>query len=82
MRHVHATGNEADVTVAELACAVLRDPEVRIVLLYLESLRDAGALAEAAALARARNVPLIAVKAGRSGGGRPRGGVAHGRAGQ
>lgn len=66
VRHVHATGNEADVTVAELACAVLRDPEVRIVLLYLESLRDAGALAEAAALARARNVPLIAVKAGRS----------------
>ncbi|MDF3943456.1 acetate--CoA ligase family protein [Achromobacter denitrificans] len=66
VRHVHATGNEADVTVSELACAVLRDPEVRIVLLYLESLRDAGALAEAAALARARNVPLIAVKAGRS----------------
>lgn len=66
VRHVHATGNEADVTVAELACAVLRDPEVRIVLLYLESLRDAGALADAAALARARNVPLIAVKAGRS----------------
>ncbi|WP_052096716.1 acetate--CoA ligase family protein [Achromobacter sp. RTa] len=66
VRHVHATGNEADVTVAELACAALRDPEVRIVLLYLESLRDAGALAEAAALARARNVPLIAVKAGRS----------------
>lgn len=66
VRHVHATGNEADVTVAELACAVLRDPEVRIVLLYLESLRDAGALAEAAALARARNVPLVAVKAGRS----------------
>lgn len=28
VRHVHATGNEADVTVAELACAVLRDPEV------------------------------------------------------
>ncbi|MBV7485083.1 acetate--CoA ligase family protein [Bordetella sp. BOR01] len=66
VRHVHATGNEADVTVAELACAVLRDPQVRIVLLYLESLQDAGALADAAALARARGVPLIAVKAGRS----------------
>lgn len=66
VRHVHATGNEADVTVAELACAVLRDPEVRIVLLYLESLQDAGALAEAAAMASARGVPLIAVKSGRS----------------
>lgn len=66
VRHVHATGNEADVSVAELACATLRDPEVGCVLLYLESLREAGPLAEAAALARARGVPLIAVKSGRS----------------
>ncbi len=66
VRHVHATGNEADVSVAELACATLRDPEVGIVLLYLESLREAGPLAEAAALARARGVPLIVVKSGRS----------------
>lgn len=66
VRHVHATGNEADVSVAELACATLRDPEVGCVLLYLESLREAGPLAEAAALARARGVPLIVVKSGRS----------------
>jgi len=66
VRHVHATGNEADVTVAELACEVLRDPQVRIVLLYLESLRDAEMLADAAAIARSRQVPLIAVKAGRT----------------
>jgi acyl-CoA synthetase (NDP forming) len=66
VRHVHATGNEADVTVAELACAVLQDPEIRVVLLYLESLQNAGPLTQAAALARARGVPLIAVKAGRT----------------
>ncbi len=66
VRHVHATGNEADVSLAELACATLRDPEVGCVLLYLESLREAGPLAEAAALARARGVPLIVVKSGRS----------------
>ncbi|QQB36297.1 acetate--CoA ligase family protein [Achromobacter deleyi] len=66
VRHVHATGNEADVSVAELACATLRDPEVGCVLLYLESLREAGPLAETAALARARGVPLIVVKSGRS----------------
>src|SRR5689334_24908843 len=29
-RHVHATGNEADVTVADLAAAVVRDPGVRL----------------------------------------------------
>ncbi|MCF7767598.1 MAG: acetate--CoA ligase family protein [Achromobacter pulmonis] len=66
VRHVHATGNEADVSVAELACATLRDPQVGCVLLYLESLREAGPLADAAALARARGVPLIVVKSGRS----------------
>ncbi|MYZ42819.1 acetate--CoA ligase family protein [Schauerella aestuarii] len=69
VRHMHATGNEADVTVSELACAVLADPDVRIVLLYLESLQDAATLARAAALARARGVPIVAVKAGRSAGG-------------
>lgn len=66
VRHTHATGNEADVTVADLACAVLADPEVRIVLLYLESLQDAATLARAAAMARARGVPIVAVKGGRS----------------
>lgn len=66
VRHVHATGNEADVTVAELAAAVLGDPEVRIVLMYLESVQNAGDLAAAAAIARERGVPLVAVKAGRS----------------
>lgn len=66
VRHMHATGNEADVTAAELACAVLNDPQVRIVLLYLESLQDTQMLAHAAALARARGVPLIVVKSGRS----------------
>lgn len=66
VRHMHATGNEADVTVSDLACAVLADPEVRIVLLYLESLQDAAPLARAAAMARARGVPIVAVKGGRS----------------
>jgi acyl-CoA synthetase (NDP forming) len=42
VRHAHATGNEADVTVSELALTVLDDPEVRLLLLYLESIRDAG----------------------------------------
>ncbi|CAG2151313.1 Trans-feruloyl-CoA synthase FCS1 [Cupriavidus yeoncheonensis] len=66
VRHMHATGNQADVTVSELALAVAHDPGVRLVLLYLESLTDPEVLAEAARVARARNVPVVAVKAGRS----------------
>lgn len=66
VRHMHATGNQADITVSELALAVAHDPDVRLILLYLESLSDPEVLAEAARVARARNVPVVAVKAGRS----------------
>lgn len=66
VRHVHATGNQADVTVSELALAVAQDPDVRLLLLYLETLTDPDVLAEAAAVARARGVPVVAVKSGRS----------------
>lgn len=66
VRHMHATGNQADITVSELALAVAHDPDVKLILLYLESLSDPEVLAEAARVARARNVPVVAVKAGRS----------------
>ncbi|KAB2898103.1 MAG: acetate--CoA ligase family protein, partial [Burkholderiaceae bacterium] len=69
VRHVHATGNEADVTVGELARAVVHDPEVRLLLLYLESIAHPEMLAAAAAHARERDLPIIAIKAGRSAGG-------------
>lgn len=66
VRHVHATGNEADVTVAELAAAVVDDPGVRLLLLYMEAIKDPQALARAARAARARGVPIVALKAGRT----------------
>jgi acyl-CoA synthetase (NDP forming) len=66
VRHVHATGNEADVTVADLAAAVLEDPGVRLVLLYMEAIKDPQGLAAAAELARRRGVPVVAMKAGRT----------------
>lgn len=66
IRHVHATGNEADVTVAELAAAVVADPGVRLLLLYMEAIKDPAALAAAAEAARARDLPIVALKAGRT----------------
>jgi acyl-CoA synthetase (NDP forming) len=65
-RHVHATGNEADVTVPDLAAAVAADPGVRLVLLYMEAIKDPAVLAAAAATARSRDVPIVALKAGRT----------------
>ena len=66
VRHAHATGNDADVTAAELARAVLEDPAVGLLLLYLESIADAAELAEVAEAARRRGVPVVALKAGRT----------------
>lgn len=66
VRHVHATGNEADVTAAEMAWAVAHDPDVKLLLLYLESIANPEMLAATAAYARERDLPIVAVKAGRS----------------
>ncbi|MBO4119309.1 acetate--CoA ligase family protein [Cupriavidus gilardii] len=66
VRYMVATGNEADVSAAEVVDAVLHDERVRVVLLYIESLRDPQMLAQAARLAHQRDVPILAVKAGRT----------------
>ena len=66
VRHVHATGNEADVTVSEMAWAVAHDPEIKLILLYLENIANPEMLARTAEYARSRDLPIVAVKAGRS----------------
>jgi len=66
VRHVHATGNEADVSVAELAAAVIEDPGVGLVLLYMEAIKDPTTLALAAEAARIKGIPIVALKAGRT----------------
>ncbi len=70
VRHTHATGNDADITVGELAVAVAEDPEVKLLLLYLESIPEKKYLEELAALALDRDLPIIALKSGRSEAGR------------
>jgi len=66
VRHVHATGNEADVTVADLAEEIVKEEGVRLVLLYMEAIQRPQALARAAEVARGRGLPIVAVKAGRT----------------
>src|SRR5262249_40176509 len=66
VRHAHSTGNDADVTLSELALAVVKDPSVRLLLLYIESIRDPDTLVQTAMVARERDVPVIAVKSGRT----------------
>jgi acyl-CoA synthetase (NDP forming) len=66
VRHCHATGNDADVTVAELALAVIEDDGVKLLLLYLETIPNAAMLAAVARRAKERGVPIVALKTGRT----------------
>jgi acyl-CoA synthetase (NDP forming) len=66
VRHAHATGNDADVTVCELAAAVAEDRDLKLLLLYLESIPDPHHLAEAAEVARSHDLPIVALKSGRT----------------
>ena len=66
VRYAHATGNDADVTACELATVVVEDPDLKLLLLYLEGLPDPWHLAEAAKIARDRHLPIIVLKSGRS----------------
>jgi acyl-CoA synthetase (NDP forming) len=56
----------ADVTVCELATVVAEDPGLKVLLLYLEGIPDPWHLAEAAAVARERGLPVVALKSGRT----------------
>jgi len=66
VRYAHATGNDADITACELATVVVEDPDLKLLLLYLEGLPDPWHLAQAAKTARERHLPIIVLKAGRS----------------
>lgn len=59
-----ATGNEADVDVADGIAALAQDADTRIILCCMETCRDAGRLITALDLARAQNKPVIALKIG------------------
>ena len=66
VRHSHATGNDCDVTIAELASLVAEDPDLKLLLLYLEGISDPKHLADTARIARERDLPVIALKSGRT----------------
>lgn len=59
-------GNQADVDVAAMVEALAHDPRITAIGMHIEGLRDVGAFAAAAAVARARGKPLVALKTGRS----------------
>ena len=61
-----SVGNEADLGVGELVELLADDPDTRVILLFLETVRDAARLAAAARKAHAAGKPVVAYKLGRS----------------
>ena len=66
VRYSLATGNDADVSVLEMAAAAASDPAIKLLLLYIESIPRPDQLEELARIAHARGVYVVALKAGRT----------------
>lgn len=61
-----ATGNEADVSVGEVAGWMVEDPDTDVIALYAEGIREGAGFIAALAAARAARKPVIVMKVGRS----------------
>ena len=62
--HVIATGNEMNVSTADLIDYLAELPEVQAITLFVETVKDAAAFSAAAEKARAAKKPIVALKAG------------------
>ncbi len=61
-----SVGNESDLGIAELVELLAEDPGTKVILLFLETIRDGVRLAAAARAAHAAGKPVVAYKLGRS----------------
>ena len=61
-----SVGNEADLGVGELLDLLVDDADTDVILLFLETVRDAARLAQAARRAHAAGKPVVVYKLGRS----------------
>lgn len=64
--HLISTGNEADLSASEIVGLLVDDPQTDAILLFLEAIRRADLLEDAARRAHAAGKPIIAYKLGRS----------------
>jgi acyl-CoA synthetase (NDP forming) len=68
--YVMSTGNEADLDVLDYLEFFVRDPETKIVAMFVEGFSRAGRFAEIARLARESGTSIVVAKVGRSEAGR------------
>lgn len=64
VRYLAATGNDADLGVSELTRWLVDDPQIRLILVYVETLSNPALLAEAAHIARRNGTHIVLLKGG------------------
>ncbi|MBY3067871.1 acetate--CoA ligase family protein [Rhizobium laguerreae] len=64
--YVVTAGNQAQTSLADVACALIDDPRVTALGLHVEGFGDLSALERLAALARRSRKPVVVLKVGRS----------------
>jgi acetyltransferase len=69
LSHLISLGNQADLTETDMLAAAADDPHTRVLTLYLEGVEDGRRFVEEARSV-ARRMPIVALKVGRSAGGR------------
>ncbi|HHZ09068.1 MAG TPA: acetate--CoA ligase family protein [Rhizobiales bacterium] len=60
------TGNEADIDVAESLEWMATQPDIKVIMAYVEGVRDGARFRRALALARGNSKPIVMMKVGRS----------------
>ncbi len=65
-RYVVTTGNQADLDIVDFGTAFANDPEVRLLVLYMEGLSDGARFIEMLRFAAERDVPVAILKVGKS----------------
>ena len=66
VRYSLATGNDADVSILEMAKAAAEDPAIKLLLLYIEGIPRPDQLADLAETAHRQGVFIVALKSGRT----------------
>lgn len=64
--HFFGTGNEVDVNLAEVLVHLVREPRVRVIVVFAESLSEPDLLVVAAQEAKARGISIVILKVGSS----------------
>jgi acyl-CoA synthetase (NDP forming) len=65
-RYVVTTGNQADLDVVDFGTAFAADPDVRLLVIYMEGLSDGDRFIEMLRFASERDVPVAILKVGKS----------------